>query len=79
MLNRRKALEDVDYVIRVVRIGGLEACKLDIEIPLSCTVDQCAGGTLCPRGIMHGQRNIAGGSGFLEGIRQVANGRGICL
>jgi alpha-galactosidase len=57
-LDRRRALADADYVINVTRIGGLEAFKLDIEIPLRYGVDQCVGDTLCPGGIMYGQRNI---------------------
>ena len=33
--DRRKALEGADYVINCTRIGGLEAFKLDIDIPLA--------------------------------------------
>ena len=43
----------------VVRIGGLEAFKYDIEIPLKYGVDQCVGDTLCAGGLMYAQRGIA--------------------
>jgi len=57
--NRRRALEGADYVINMVRVGGLDAFKLDIDIPLKYGVDQCVGDTLCVGGIMYGQRTIA--------------------
>ena len=71
-LDRREALEGADYVISLVRIGGLEAFKLDIEIPLKYGVDQCVGDTLCAGGIMYGQRNIPQILAFCEDIREVA-------
>lgn len=71
-LNRRKAVADADFVINTVRIGGLEAFKLDIDIPLKYGVDQCVGDTLCAGGIMYGQRNIASILEFCKDIREVA-------
>ncbi|MCY3021625.1 MAG: alpha-glucosidase/alpha-galactosidase [Planctomycetota bacterium] len=71
-LQRRRALEGADYVINCTRIGGLEAFKLDIEIPLKYGVDQCVGDTLCAGGIMYGQRNIPCVLDFCRDIRQVA-------
>jgi len=71
--NRRRALEGADYVINCTRIGGLEAFKLDIEIPLKYGVDQCVGDTLCAGGIMYGQRNIPCVLDFCKDIREVAD------
>ncbi len=71
-LNRREALKQADYVINVTRIGGLEAFKTDIDIPLKYGVDQCVGDTLCAGGIMYGQRNIAAILDFCRDIREVA-------
>ena len=71
-LDRREALEDADYVISMVRIGGIEAFQLDIEIPLKYGVDQCVGDTLCAGGIMYGQRNIPQILAFCKDIREVA-------
>lgn len=56
--DRRQALEGADYVFNLVRIGGLEGFRTDVEIPLKYGVDQCVGDTLCIGGIMYGQRNI---------------------
>lgn len=70
--DRRAALENAKYVFNVVRIGGLDAFKLDIEIPLKYGVDQCVGDTLCAGGIMYGQRGIPAVLDFCKDIREVA-------
>ena len=70
--NRRKALEGADFVLNTTRIGGLDAFKLDVDIPLMYGVDQCVGDTLCTGGIMYGQRNIPQILAFCKDIREVA-------
>jgi alpha-galactosidase len=72
-MNRRKALEGADYVFSVVRVGGLDAFKLDIDIPLKYGVDQCVGDTLCAGGIMYAQRGIPALLSFCKDIREVAS------
>ena len=71
-LNRREALRGANYVFCVVRIGGLEAFKTDIDIPLTYGIDQCVGDTLCAGGIMYGQRNIPQLLAFCKDIAEVA-------
>ncbi len=71
-LDRRAAIADSDYVICMIRQGGLEAFQLDIDIPLKYGVDQCVGDTLCAGGIMYGQRTIAAMLDFCKDIREVA-------
>lgn len=78
-LDRRRALAEADYVINVSRIGGLEAFKTDIEIPLKYGVDQCIGDTLAPGGIMYGQRSIPCILDFCKDIREVAKDNVIFL
>lgn len=70
--NRRAALRNADYVLCVVRIGGLEAFRTDIEIPLRYGIDQCVGDTLCAGGLMYAQRGIAALLDFCKDIREVA-------
>ena len=70
--NRRRAVADADYVINVVRVGGLDAFQLDIDIPLKYGLDQCVGDTLCAGGILYGQRNIPCILEFCKDIREVA-------
>ncbi len=71
--NRKRMLEGADYVINCSRIGGIEAFKTDIEIPLKFGVDQCVGDTLCIGGIMYGQRNIPALLQFCEDMHEVSN------
>jgi alpha-galactosidase/6-phospho-beta-glucosidase family protein len=63
---------DADYVICMIRQGGLEAFQLDIDIPLKYGVDQCVGDTICAGGIMYGQRTIPALLDFCKDIREVA-------
>jgi alpha-galactosidase len=70
--DRRAAIADSDYVICMIRQGGLEAFQLDIDIPLKYGVDQCVGDTLSAGGIMYGQRGIPVMLDFCVDIREVA-------
>ena len=63
--DRREAIADADYVICMIRQGGLEAFALDIDIPLKYAIDQCVGDTICAGGIMYGQRTIPGPAGYM--------------
>jgi len=70
--DRRAAIADADYVLCMVRQGGLEAFQSDIDIPLKYGIDQCVGDTICAGGIMYGQRGIAAILEFCKDIREVA-------
>lgn len=70
--DRREALKDARYVFVTVRVGGLEAFELDVDIPLKYGVDQCVGDTLCAGGIMYGQRGIPVLLDICKDIREVA-------
>jgi len=69
--DRRKALRGAQYVINVVRVGGIEAFQHDIDIPLKYGVDQCVGDTICAGGIMYGQRGVPVMLDFCKDIRDV--------
>jgi len=56
--DRRVALEGADYVIVSIRVGGLEAYKLDLEIPAKYGVIQGIGDTIGPGGVFYGLRHI---------------------
>jgi len=57
-LDRKEAVRGADYVISMVRVGGLEAFAHDIEVPLKYGVGQCVGDTLGPGGIFYALRTI---------------------
>jgi len=55
---RKTAVTNADYVITTFQQGGLEAYKLDIEIPRRNGVEQCVGDTLGPGGVFRALRTI---------------------
>lgn len=54
--DRRRALNDADYVIVTIAVGGLEVYLSDIEIPDKYGIDQNVGDTLGPGGVFRGLR-----------------------
>ncbi len=56
--DRRSALEDADYVVVSIRVGGLEANRLDLEIPAKYGIKQGIGDTIGPGGVFYGLRHI---------------------
>lgn len=77
--DRREAFKNARYIVNCVRVGGLPAFEMDIDIPLKYGVDQCVGDTLCIGGIMYGQRVIAQMLEFCKDIREVAEPGAIML
>ncbi|HNY79605.1 MAG: alpha-galactosidase [Sedimentisphaerales bacterium] len=57
-LNRCEALDGADYVINMIQIGGVEAFRMDYEIPLKYGVDQCIADSIGPGGIFRALRTI---------------------
>ena len=57
-LNRREALDEADYIIVSILVGGFEAIKAEIDIPLKYGINQCIGDTLTPGGIMRCLRTL---------------------
>ncbi len=70
--DQREAITDADYVICMIRQGGLDAFQLDIDIPLKYGIDQCVGDTICAGGIMYGQRTVQALLNICKDIREVA-------
>lgn len=56
--DRRDALKGADYVLLLFQVGGLEAYRLDYEIPMKYGVDQCLGQCVGPGGVFRGNRSI---------------------
>ncbi|MBN2301367.1 MAG: alpha-galactosidase [Lentisphaerae bacterium] len=56
--DRREALKDADYVIVMIQVGGVDAFKIDYEVPMKYGVDQCIGDTLGPGGVFRAARHI---------------------
>ena len=56
--DRREAIRDADFVVVMIQVGGVEAFRLDYEIPLKYGVDQCIADSLGPGGVFRGLRAI---------------------
>ena len=56
--DRREALKGADYVVLSIRVGGLEANRLDLEIPAKYGIIQGVGDTIGPGGVFYGLRHI---------------------
>lgn len=56
--DRRAAIKGADYVVTTFQQGGLEAYRVDIEIPQKYGVEQCVGDTLGPGGVFRALRTI---------------------
>ncbi|MCA0991359.1 alpha-glucosidase/alpha-galactosidase [Pseudalkalibacillus hwajinpoensis] len=70
--NQREAIRGADYVFCMARVGGLEAFKHDVEIPLKYGVDQCVGDTLGPGGVFFALRTIPVLLDIAKDIRETA-------
>lgn len=57
-VNRQEAIKNADFVVVMIQVGGLDAFKLDYEIPLKYGVDQCIGDSLGPGGVFRGLRTV---------------------
>ncbi|UCD44307.1 MAG: alpha-glucosidase/alpha-galactosidase [Candidatus Bathyarchaeota archaeon] len=56
--DRRTALDGADYVILSIRVGGLAANRLDLEIPAKYGIVQGIGDTIGPGGVFYGLRHV---------------------
>lgn len=56
--DRRAAISGADYVVTTFQQGGLDAYRLDLEIPQRYGVEQCVGDTLGPGGVFRALRTI---------------------
>ena len=78
-LEREAALDGADYVINTARVGGLDAFRTDVEIPLRYGVDQCVGDTICAGGLLYGQRTVPMILELCEQIERYAGAESVLL
>ena len=69
--DRRRALDGADYVIVTFQVGGLEAFRLDVEIPRRYGVDQLVGDTLGPGGVFRFLRSAPAYRAIAEDMRRL--------
>jgi len=57
-LDRREALDGATYVINMIQIGGVDAFRMDYEIPIKYGVNQCIADSIGPGGVFRALRTI---------------------
>jgi alpha-galactosidase len=77
--DRREAVKDADYVVCMIQVGGLDAFKLDYEIPLKYGVDQCIGDSMGPGGVLRGLRSIPVLAELVKDMEELAKPGAILL
>ncbi|MFW9867043.1 MAG: alpha-glucosidase/alpha-galactosidase [Candidatus Thorarchaeota archaeon] len=75
--NQRKAIEDAKYVIDSIHVGGLEAFKLDVEIPYKYGVSQTVGDTIGPGGVFRFLRATTALKSILQNMKEVGHNVGV--
>ena len=69
--DRRAALDGADVVVVCFQVGGMEAYRLDVEIPRRYGLDQTVGDTLGPGGVMRGLRSMHALAPICADMREV--------
>ena len=69
--DRKEVLKDTDYIISSILVGGYDAIKKEIDIPMKYGVDQCIGDTLGPGGIMRCLRTLPHLAGLARDVMEL--------
>jgi alpha-galactosidase len=70
-LDRREALDGADFVVNMVQVGGIDATRIDLEIPAKHGLRQTIGDTTGVGGIFRGLRTFPALSSFAKDIREL--------
>jgi alpha-galactosidase len=71
-VNQREALEDADFVITAISVGGMDAWETDIEIPARYGIFMWVGDMIGPGGIMRALRNAPVLASVAHDVAEVA-------
>ncbi len=72
--SRREALAGADYVVVMIQVGGVDAFKIDYEVPMRYGVDNCIADTMGPGGVFRALRHIPALLEIAREMREVAPG-----
>ena len=76
---RREAIQDADFVIIMIQVGGFAAYAVDYEVPLKYGVDQCIGDSLGPGGVFRGLRTVPVLTAIAKDMEELAKPGAIML
>ncbi len=69
--DQKKAIKDAKYIIDSIHVGGLDAFKLDVEIPYKYGVSQAVGDTIGPGGVFRFLRATSALKSILQDIQEI--------
>lgn len=70
-LDRRAALADADVVVDMIQVGGIDATRIDLEVPASAGLRQTIGDTTGIGGIFRALRTFPVLSGIARDMREL--------
>jgi len=74
--DQRKSITGAKYIISAIQVGGLEATKIDLDIPYKYGVSQCVGDTIGPGGVFRFLRTAPVFRTILKDIEEVGHNAG---
>ncbi|HMF31440.1 MAG TPA: alpha-galactosidase [Candidatus Lokiarchaeia archaeon] len=75
-MNQEDAITGAKYVISAIQAGGVDAYKVDVDIPFKYGVTQCVGDSLGPGGVFRFLRTAPVFKSIVEQIRDVGYNAG---
>jgi alpha-galactosidase len=70
-LDRREALDGAAFVVNMIQVGGIEATRVDLELPASFGLRQTIGDTTGVGGVFRGLRTFPVLSGIARDMREL--------
>jgi alpha-galactosidase len=74
--NQKDSIKDAKYIINSIQVGGLEAYKLDVDIPFKYGVSQNVGDSLGPGGVFRFLRTAPAMKSIMEDIQKYGGNDG---
>jgi alpha-galactosidase len=78
-LDRREAIEGADFVVVMIQVGGVDAFRIDYEVPARYGVDQCIGDSLGPGGVFRGLRTVPVLAGIAKDMEEAGAPHAVML
>jgi len=69
--DRRRALEDADFVVVTVSTGGFASMAVDLDVPAAYGIRQSVGDTVGPGGINRSLRNVPVLAGIAHDVEEI--------
>jgi alpha-galactosidase len=75
--SQRDSIAGAKYIISAIQVGGLDAYKIDLDIPLKYGVSQCVGDSMGPGGMFRGLRTMVVFDTIIKDMKEVGYNAGV--